>query len=542
MTIEAWVRAAANPADDGQIVAKSNNASGWQLKTSPDTGPQTFGIAVSRTSSARAQRYSSTVRALNTWYHVAGVYNTANSTLNIYVNGALDNGTILGTVGTSQVNSSVNVNIGRRTGGYYFNGIIDEVRIYNRALTQTEIQSDMNTPLGASGPDTQAPTVPSNVTATAVSGSQVNLGWTASTDNIAVTGYLIERCQGTNCSTFTQIGTAAGTTYTDTTVSAGNSYTYRIRATDAANNLSGYSTTASVTTPAPDTQPPTAPGTPTATAISGTQINLSWSAANDNVGVTGYLVERCQGTGCSTFSQIGTPVSTNYSDTSLLPGTFYNYRVRAADAAGNLGPYSTASGTTTLAVSSGLLAAYAFDEGSGTTTADASGNGMNGTTQGTTWTTAGKNGNALSFNGSSGYVDLGNPVALQTTGSMTWSAWVYATGNPADDGQIIAKSQRLIGLAVQNQSGYRRLKHSESRFLEFRSSYPALQPGRPVPEHLVSRGGGLQRVGGHTGHLRQRCAEQWRAVRDGTDVASRGSRQCEHWPAHGWLLFQRHHR
>ena len=76
MTIEAWVKAAANPADDGQIVAKSSGP-GWQLKTSPDTGPHTFGISVSVNSSTKAQRYSTTVPALNTWYHVAGVYDDA---------------------------------------------------------------------------------------------------------------------------------------------------------------------------------------------------------------------------------------------------------------------------------------------------------------------------------------------------------------------------------------------------------------------------------------------------------------------------------
>ena len=60
MTIEAWVKVAANPPDDGQIVAKSNGA-GWQLKTSPDTGPHTFGISVSVNSTTKAQRYSTTV-------------------------------------------------------------------------------------------------------------------------------------------------------------------------------------------------------------------------------------------------------------------------------------------------------------------------------------------------------------------------------------------------------------------------------------------------------------------------------------------------
>src|SRR4029077_9802202 len=93
-----------------------------------------------------------------------------------------------------------------------------------------------------------------------------------------------------------------------------------------------------------------------------------------------------------------------------------------------------------LAQTSGPVAAYAFTEGSGTTTKDASGNGLTGTLQAATWTTSGKFGNALSFNGASGYVNIGNPTALQLTSSATWSAWILATGNPADDGQIIAKS------------------------------------------------------------------------------------------------------
>ena len=150
MTWSAWVKAAANPINDGQIVAKSDNTSGWQFKTTPDTGPQTFGVAVSGAAGVFAQRYSTTVRSLNVWYHVAGVYDAAARTLDIYVNGVRDNGALIGTIPASQLNSTVNVNIGRRTGnhGYYFNGVIDNVRLYNRPLTQAEIQTDMNTPVG----------------------------------------------------------------------------------------------------------------------------------------------------------------------------------------------------------------------------------------------------------------------------------------------------------------------------------------------------------------------------------------------------------
>ena len=217
MSWSAWIYATANPADDGQIVAKSGGTgnSGWELKTSPDTGPHTFGVAVSSNGTAVTQRYSSTVRALNTWYHVAGVYNAAAATLDIYVNGVLNNGVLSGTVPGSQFNSAQNVNIGRRTGGFYFQGTIDEVRIYNRALTQAEIQSDMNTPVSGGSADTQAPTAPSGLGATAASSAQINLSWTASTDNVGVTGYRVERCQGAGCTSFAQIATPAGTTYSD---------------------------------------------------------------------------------------------------------------------------------------------------------------------------------------------------------------------------------------------------------------------------------------------------------------------------------------
>lgn len=155
-TWSAWVKAAANPANDGQIIAKSNNTSGWQFKTSRDTGPHTFGVAVSGRANASAQRHSTTVRSLNVWYHVAGVYNAAARTLDIYVNGVLDNGVLTGTIPTSQKTPAVNVNIGRRSGGSYFNGVIDEVRIYSRALSQAEIQSDMNT--AVTPPPTPTPT------------------------------------------------------------------------------------------------------------------------------------------------------------------------------------------------------------------------------------------------------------------------------------------------------------------------------------------------------------------------------------------------
>jgi len=93
--------------------------------------------------------------------------------------------------------------------------------------------------------------------------------------------------------------------------------------------------------PAPlDTTPPTSPSDLTATAVSSSQITLEWTASTDNVGVTAYLVERCQGAGCTGFGQIATVAGTTYGDKGLLGGASYSYRVRATDAAGNLSSYS----------------------------------------------------------------------------------------------------------------------------------------------------------------------------------------------------------
>ena len=104
--------------------------------------------------------------------------------------------------------------------------------------------------------------------------------------------------------------------------------------------------TVDTNTPSPDIAAPTTPTKVTPTIISGTRIDLSWTASLDNVGVTGYLVERCQGVGCTTFMEIGTPTGTTFSDTGVTAGNIYSYRVRAMDAAGNVSLYSISTATT----------------------------------------------------------------------------------------------------------------------------------------------------------------------------------------------------
>jgi predicted esterase len=100
--------------------------------------------------------------------------------------------------------------------------------------------------------------------------------------------------------------------------------------------------------PAADTTPPTAPTALNAATVSDSGIDLDWTAATDDTGVTGYLIERCQGPGCSSYAQVAAvPAgSTSYSDTGLKGSARYGYRVRATDQSGNVGNPASANART----------------------------------------------------------------------------------------------------------------------------------------------------------------------------------------------------
>jgi hypothetical protein len=203
----------------------------------------------------------------------------------------------------------------------------------------------------AINPDTTPPVAPSNLTAVPSAPNQINLSWTASTDNLSVSSYTIERCSGVGCTDFAQLTTVGGTTtaYNDIrTYPFLRPESYRVLASDAAGNPSLYSNIATATAP-PDTTPPTTPTNLAATPVSTTQINLSWTASIDDVGVTGYIIERCQGAGCVSFGRIAAPLGTGttYSDTGLSTSTTYSYRVWATDATGNASGFSNVSSSTT---------------------------------------------------------------------------------------------------------------------------------------------------------------------------------------------------
>lgn len=181
--------------------------------------------------------------------------------------------------------------------------------------------------------DSTPPSVPAKPTLGQLTDRSVSLSWPASTDNVAVTGYRVFR-NGTS------VGTTPIPSYTDSGLTPQTAYSYQVAAYDAANNQSAKSVARNVTTRAPDTQAPTAPGAPVASDITGNTLKLSWTASTDNYGVAKYLVLR-------NGSQVGTSTSLSFSDSGLTPSTTYSYSVKAEDAAGNQSVPSAATQVTT---------------------------------------------------------------------------------------------------------------------------------------------------------------------------------------------------
>lgn len=190
---------------------------------------------------------------------------------------------------------------------------------------------------GGGGGDTQAPTVPTNLQVTGTTSSSIALSWSASSDNVGVTKYDVYRGG-------TLVGSPTGTTFTNSGLAANTTYSFSVRACDAAGNCSSQTTAINGTTAAGgggDTQAPTVPTGLTVTAPTASSLTLNWSASTDNVGVTRYDVYRGA-------TLVSSPGGTSYIDSGLAASTTYAYRVRACDAANNCSAQSAAvNGTTT---------------------------------------------------------------------------------------------------------------------------------------------------------------------------------------------------
>jgi titin len=184
------------------------------------------------------------------------------------------------------------------------------------------------------------PAAPTGLSATPTSGTAVNVAWTDVATN--ETGYEVQRCTGAGCTGFATLVNlgANASSYSNSGLTAGTTYRYRVRATNGAGS-SAFAGPASATPPLP----PAAPTGFATNAVSTTQINLSW--ADNATNELGYELERCTGATCTAYAALTTlPAgATSYQNTGLTASTTYRYRVRAVNVGGS-SAYATATGVT----------------------------------------------------------------------------------------------------------------------------------------------------------------------------------------------------
>lgn len=232
--------------------------------------------------------------------------------------------------------------VGSATGTSYVDSGLTPATLYSYGVSAFDgagNNSSQATTTAMTQADVTPPSVPANLSAQAVSTSQINLAWSASTDNIGVSGYRVFR-DGL------LIATTSALTFQNTGLATGTTYSYAVSAFDAAGNSSATSSSAIATTFAPDTTPPSVPSNLQASGVTGTSLDFLWSASTDNVGVAGYQVYRND-------TQVATTTVTNYHDALLTPSTTYQYTVSAFDGAGNVSATAIPELSVTTASSSG---------------------------------------------------------------------------------------------------------------------------------------------------------------------------------------------
>jgi chitodextrinase len=242
---------------------------------------------------------------------------TATATDNVGVVGVQFrlNGTKLGAEDTTNTYSVSWDTTGVAPGQYSLTAIARDAA--GNSTTATPVSVTVEAP-----PDSTPPSVPGTLTAQVVSSSEISLNWTASTDNVGLTGYHIFR-------NGMFIATTTTTSYQDANLASLTTYTYTVTAWDAAGNESMPSTSVSATTLAPpDTTPPSTPTELKGTILSTSAVALSWQASTDNVQVTGYQVMRNN-------VPLGTTIAPSFQDLGLSSGFTYTYTVKAFDPDGN---------------------------------------------------------------------------------------------------------------------------------------------------------------------------------------------------------------
>jgi hypothetical protein len=321
--------------------------------------------------------------------------------------------------------------------GYYMLFLVNSAGV-------PSVASFVRIPLASQGPP---PGAPGSLTTTGGIGT-VSLSWQASTSSSGIATYNVHRSTsaGFTPTPANRIGQVVSTSYSDVGLAAGRYY-YMVTATDT-NGLTSNPSNVAFGDALADSVPPQITMTsPTATTVSG--VVALEASATDNAGIAGvqFLVDG---------SPLGAEVTTApYSvqwNTTLATNGAHTLTARARDVGGNTTTSTALSVTVANTAPSGLVAAYSFSEGSGTSTADQSGTGNNGTLVGATWTNTGKFGNALSFNGTNARVTVPDASSLDLTTGMTLMAWIAPSASTNWRTVVLKETSNDLAYALYGSS------------------------------------------------------------------------------------------
>ncbi|MER5625145.1 LamG-like jellyroll fold domain-containing protein [Streptosporangium sp. NPDC002544] len=415
MTVEAWV----NPTDSGSSQVLVNKGTSYSLAG--------FRGSSASVHTSTAYQVTGPILPPYTWSHLATTYD--GQTLRLYVNGAMVasrpvQGAIMATAAPLAISR----------GG----GLVDEVRIYDTALSEAQINADMTRPVTGGAPN--SPPTALEGLAVVPGYGKATLSWQASTDDAGITGYQVHRSTDANFtpSASTLLSTVTTTSYADVLQSRGTYY-YRVGAVDTSSQLGPLSEPVVAQVMEPDS-PPTPPSS-VWTAGHGGSATVWWNGASDDRGIGASEIHRSAVSGFTPSSAtlvatVPEPSFWTHLDPVPAAGTYY-YRIITVDRVGQRSVPSREAPVTTRPepdLSQNLTLAYGMNEGAGTTVRDGSGRGNNGTALDTTWAD-GKFGTSIQFD-DKGEIFMQPSTSLRMTEGMTVSAWV----NPSRSGT----AQRLL--------------------------------------------------------------------------------------------------
>ena len=408
-TISFWVKPTALPAS-GEVFLLSNG--GWQERwkiSLPSHGKPVFS-----TKNAAGQNVDmdsdSVPLPVGAWRHVVMTHDGVNN--KIFINGLLKKSVAAaGALGTTTKPLGIGYDPIDSSG--FFNGSLDEVQIYNVALSDVEVLALFNAQnVAPANTDIIAPSTPLSITGT-VAFTNVTLAWLPSTDNVGVTAYNVYKNNALVLSTPSTTTLLKG-------LAATTQFTFGVTAIDAAGNESAMATL-KVTTGQDEARDSIAPTIPTnlTAQVGSNSVQLAWTASTDARGVVGYIIFQ-DGV---TIDTVLAPTLTKFVS-GLTSLTAYTFEVLAYDAAKNKSAKAEKTVTTLAPVNTGepgLIANYPFDDNANDATPYANHGTIGGNP--TFITHTGQSGKAIKFDGNKDSVLVRNAVQL-ISDYMTIGFWI----------------------------------------------------------------------------------------------------------------------